>query len=377
MESRREYRIKSESGIAVMLKLAIILLLIIAQTGCSRAGSSGSGDTVNGKTVSEPVTSENYYLDTVCRISVYGMGGEAANSGDMDEDGAKAAIDKAWELCAALDKQLSKTVESSDISRINAAGGEWVEVEPDTIDLINKGIEYSRMSDGDFDITIGGVTELWDFHADEDEAALPDPEALMQAVGHVNYKGLEIEGNRVRLTDPETKIDLGGIAKGYIGDLMTELLEEEGVTSGIINLGGNVICIGGKGSGADNAGESFMIGVELPYSDRTEIAGKIPARDMTLVTSGIYERKIEVDGKLYHHILSTGTGYPADSDLTAVTLTAAKGHSADIDALSTICLIKGYDKARELIESLDGIEAVFIKKDGSIEKTSDSEFEMK
>ena len=248
--------------------------------------------------------------------------------------------------------------------------GEWVEVSDETADLLIRGLEYSIHSDGDFDITVGGVTKLWDFHAAEGEAKLPDEEALAEAVKHVGFSNLEIKGNKVRLKDPETEVDLGGIAKGYIGDMMTDLLEEKGVVSATINLGGNVICIGSKTDEDD-----FVIGVEAPFSDRTEIVGKIGARDMTLVTSGVYERKIEVDGKLYHHILSTKTGYSADTDLDAVTLTAGKGHSMDADALSTICLIKGYEEASKLIEQTDGVEAVFVLHDGTIQQTSGAKFE--
>lgn len=325
----------------------------------------------------EPVSGENYYLDTVCTISIYEIkdaDGNAVAAADAEEQ-AQAAIDKAWERCAALDKQLSRTQDVSEVSKINNAGGEWVEVSGETLELINKGIEYSELAGGDFDITIGGVTDLWDFHADPEDAKLPDEAALAEAVKHVNYKNIEIDGSRVRLKDPEAKIDLGGIAKGYIGDRLTEVLEAEGVTSGIINLGGNVICIGAKDNSAEGDAGAFSIGVEAPYSDRTEIVGKVNAKDMTLVTSGVYERQIEVDGKLYHHILSTKTGYSVESDLDAVTLTAAKGRSGDIDALSTICLIKGSKAAKELIESIDGVEAVFVLHDGSTEVTSGMEFE--
>jgi thiamine biosynthesis lipoprotein len=226
------------------------------------------------------------------------------------------------------------------------------------------GIGVSYSSDGGFDITVGGVTEQWDFHAPEGEAKIPDEDTLAEAVKHINYRNIAIEGNRVRLTDPETKLDLGGIAKGYIGDRMTELLESKGVTSAVINLGGNVICIGGK---TDEDG--FAIGVEAPFSDRTEIIGKIDARDKTLVTSGVYERQIEVDGKRYHHILDTRTGWPVSTDLDAVTLIADKGRSGDIDALSTICLIKGADEGMEFIEKQDGVEGVFVLSDGSIRTT--------
>ena len=342
------------------LLILITVLMIIAQTGCGKTQAA------------EPVSGDNYLLDTICTISIYemkGEDGEPVPAADMEEE-ALAAIDKAFDLCADLDKKLSRTVDVSDVSRINQAGGEWTEVSDETAELLTAGRYYSELSEGRFDITVGGVTSLWDFHADPENARLPDAEALKEAVSHVGYEGLEIDGNNVRLEDPEAMIDLGGIAKGYIGDRMTDLLIEEGVTSGIVNLGGNVICIGGK-----TAEDDFVIGVEAPFSDRSEIVGKVNARDMTLVTSGVYERKIEVDGKQYHHILDTSTGWPAETDLDAVTLCAARGKSMDIDALSTICLILGSEKAGELIETIDGVEAVFILSDGTIEKTSGMEFE--
>jgi thiamine biosynthesis lipoprotein len=138
----------------------------------------------------------------------------------------------------------------------------------------------------------------------------------------------------------------------------------------VINLGGNVICIGGKTDEDD-----FVIGVETPFSDRTEIIGKINARDKTLVTSGVYERRIEVDGKTYHHILDTATGWPVDTDLDAVTLIAEKGRSGDIDAMSTICLIKGADEGMKFIEDQDGVEGVFVLSDGSVRTTAGAGFE--
>ena len=340
---------------------ALFAALIISQTAC-------------GSTQAEPVTDDGYFLDTICSVSIYRMtdaDGNVKEAAKM-EDEAKAAIEESFELCKDLENKLSRTRKDSDISKLNSAKGEWVEVSDETADLLNRGLEHSMHSDGDFDITVGGVTKLWDFHASDDEAKLPDEKALAEAVKHVGYSGLEIDGNKVRLKDPEAEVDLGGIAKGYIGDMMTDLLEEKGVVSATINLGGNVICIGSKTDDAD-----FVIGVEAPFSDRTEIIGKIPVRDKTLVTSGIYERKIEVDGKLYHHILDTKTGMPADSELSAVTLVADKGLSADLDAASTICLIKGYDGALEYLEEYmpDGVEGVFVFRNGDIKTTANSHFE--
>ena len=355
------------------LLMCLMAVMIITQAACSSEVQNGA----SGGTGSEPVTGENYYLDTICNVSIYAMKDQDGNevpAADV-KDSAEAAIDRAFDLCAELDKKLSRTQEASEVSKINEAGGEWVEAEQDTLDLIKSGLDYSALSDGDFDITIGGVTDLWDFHADPEDAEVPDANDVEEAVKHVDYKNVEIEGGKVRIKDPDARIDLGGIAKGYIGDRMTEVLEEDGVTSGIINLGGNVICIGGKDNSKEGDEGSFVIGVEAPYSDRTEIVGKVNARDMTLVTSGVYERQIEVDGKTYHHILSTETGYSVETDIDAVTLVGDKGQSRDLDALSTICLIKGHDKAKELIENTPGVEAVFILSDGSTDQTSGMRFE--
>ena len=327
-----------------------------------------------GSKAPEPVSNDGYFLDTICSVSVYRMTAEDGSVKDASgmEDEALDAINGSFEVCKDLESKLSRTRKDSDVSRINSAKGEWTEVSAETLDLIKKGVDYSDLSGGDFDITVGGVTKLWDFHAAEGEAEIPDEEAVAEAVKHVGYEGVEIDGDgsRVRLADPEAEIDLGGIAKGYIGDCMTEYLEERGVVSAVINLGGNVICIGGK---TDESG--FVIGVETPFSDRREIIGTVEAADKTLVTSGIYERRIEVDGKSYHHILDTATGWPAETDLDAVTLIADKGSAADIDALSTTCLIKGADEGMKLIENTDGVEAIFVLSDGSIRTTDGAGFE--
>ena len=160
-------------------------------------------------------------------------------------------------MCEEYEAKFSRTIETSEISQINAAAGAPVEVSKDTITLIKKGIYYGSMSDGAFDITIGSVTSLWDFKAEE--PAPPAPEAIAEAVTHVNYRKILIDGNTVRLLDPAAKLDLGAIAKGYIADRIKEYLRDEGVRHALINLGGNVLAIGGKLNGSP-----FNIGVQKP-----------------------------------------------------------------------------------------------------------------
>lgn len=321
---------------------AIVLLVIITQIGCHSHAA--------------PVEKEDYYLDTVCKISVYEI------KGKYDVNKANKAIDAAFAECRRLDKILSATASKSDISKINDAGGVWVKAQDDTLNVIKSGIKYGKLSGGAFDITVGTVTDLWDYHAEKPK--LPKKNKVEEAVAHVDYTKIKIDGKRVRLVDPAAKLDLGGIAKGYIADRMTQVLEKSGVTSAIINLGGNIVAIGGKPGGG-----KFKIGIEKPYSGRSEIIGVTKVKNRTVVTSGVYERQFKINGKVYHHILSTRNGYPVETDLDAVSLVGLKGSSMDIDALSTICLIKGSEEGKKFIEKIDDVEAVFCEKDGNNTKT--------
>ena len=326
------------------LLLTVILLsaLIISQTGC---GSEG------------PVSKTSYYLDTICQIDIY----------SMEEEEAGRIIQGAFSLCSDYEKLLSKTVEESDIWKINHSGGAPVTVSPETAEVIEKGIYYGDISGGRFDITIGKVSDLWDFHSENPE--VPSKEKLSEAVSHVDYTKIKVEGTEVTLLDPETEIDLGGIAKGYICDRVCDYLREEGVESGVVNLGGNIAVIGSK-----NGREPFRVGIERPYSDRSEIVGYIEGEDVTLVTSGIYERCFEKDGRTYHHILDTGTGYPVESGVESVTIIAKAGMSVDCDALSTMCLALGVEEVMSIVDSIDGVEAVFIDSDDNISATEGAGF---
>ncbi len=330
---------------------AFTALLIIAQMGC-------------GRNTPEPVSLQSFYFDTVCAITVYDME-------DMSEENARAAIGDAFQLCSDYEALLSRTKEGSDIYRINHAGGKPVECSPQTIEVIRKGLSYSELSGGLFDITIGKVTDLWDFHKENPD--IPSRDALEAAVRTVGWKNVRIEGNEVTVSDPETHLDLGGIAKGYIADRVGENLESSGVTSAIISLGGNIVCIGQKPDGAE--GKPFKVGIEKPYSEQTQITGTVEACDETVVTSGVYQRFFEKDGVRYHHILDPSTGYPAKTDVVGVTLRADKGRSADCDAMATILLIMGEKKGLKAAEEAEGFEAFFITADGRYVSTDGMGFE--
>lgn len=313
-----------------------------------------------GKKTADPVTSEAYYFDTRCQLTIYDMK-------DMSEENANKVIDDAFKQCDRYEKLLSKTKKGSDIYKVNHAGGRAVKCDPATVKVIKDGIRYGDLSNGEFDITVGQAEDLYDFH-DEKDHKVPTDVQLARAVSHIDYKTIRISGNKVSLADPEAEIDLGGIAKGYIGDMLTDRLKDEGVKSAIISLGGNIVCIG------DKNGSPFKVGIEKPFSDQGSVIGYTEAQNKTVVTSGIYERYFKKNGKFYHHILEPSTGRPASTDVSGVTITAKKGRSMDCDAMATICLIYGRDKGMKFIEKQKGYEALFIDRDGNITKTDNMNF---
>ena len=329
--------------IAAVLLTAVI---IIPQTGCG------------GK---EPVSGSEFCLDTSCEITIYDMEG-------MSEDKAAGIIDQAFAEIREYENMLSRTVEGSDVYRINHADGKSTEVSAETLDVIRTGLLMAELSGGKFDITVGALTDLWKFTSDN--PSVPEDQEIRKALETVGYENITMKGNEVGLSDSETRIDLGGVAKGYIADKTGEYMEAQGVTKAIINLGGNITAIGEK-----EEDTPWTIGIERPYSDRSEIVGSIKVSDKTVVTSGIYERQFVEDGVRYHHVLDPQTGYPAETDLEAVTITAVKGNSGFCDSLSTACLILGKEKAHRLVLKLQDeypqmeIEAAFIDKNDNIAQT--------
>ena len=358
----------------------LIIALIIPQTACMSNGQNSAAN--------QGISKTGFYLDTICTVTIYGLedsdGRLAAMSDEELEKECYLIITDAFKICTKYENMLSKTIETSDIAKINNAAGKAVTVSEETIEVLKKGLTFGELSGGAFDITIGKATDLWDFHDSQETghegSIVPEEEDLKEAVTHVNYKNIVIDGQKVSLTDPETEINLGGIAKGYIADKVAEYLESRGVISAIVDLGGNIVALGGKASCLVTASENvtstentedFNVGIRNPLSNKGELLGVVPCKDKTVVTSGTYERYFEKDGVRYHHILDVKTGYPVDTDVLSVTIIADKGSSADCDGLSTACLALGMEKGMELVKSLEGFEAVFVNTDGKAEQTKD------
>ena len=300
----------------ITLPMMLILLLIC---GCN------SGETENSET--------RFLLDTVCTVTA-----------DCGDD----IINGAFSLCEDLERTLSKNVKDSDVYRLNNTEG-FVSVSPDTLKTVERALYYSELSGGKFDITIAPVSALWDFK----NQVVPDRNEIAEALKNVDYHSVEIKDGGISLDGKQ--IDLGGIAKGYIADKATEYLKENGVKKALINFGGNICMIG-----------QYNIGIKRPFDD--SVIASIEIKDKCAVTSGIYERYIEKDGKTYHHILDPKTGYGVENELAAVTVIGEKAF--DCDALSTVCMLLGTEDGLEIINNTAGTEAVFIDRDGGITLSS-------
>lgn len=311
-----------------------LLLLCLILSGCSDSKST--------------IEKTGFLLDTVITITLYGT-----------ED--EFILDNSFAICEKYEQLLSTTIPTSDIAQINDAGGQPVKVSEDTSYLIKKALYYSELSNGTFDITIAPLSSLWDF---KDKKTIPAPDAIEKNLPLVDYRTVQVEGDIVTLKNPKAAIDLGGIAKGYIADQIKEYLLSEGISSALINLGGNVLTVGEKADGS-----AWNIGIQKPFDEQNTAITSVQLSDESVVTSGVYERFFEKNGKLYHHILNPATGYPFDNGLYGVTIISKS--SMDGDALSTSCFALGLTEGMKLIQSLPDIEAIFITDDLKLHDSRD------
>jgi thiamine biosynthesis lipoprotein len=291
-------------------------------------------------------------LDTVCTITVFGA-----------RD--RSLLNDAFELCAEYEALFSVTIEGSDVWRINHAGGAPVAVATQTLEVIRLGIEYGELSGGLFDITIGRLSSLWDFTG---RSGVPSEAELEFARNTVDYRRIIIEGHTVRLEDPEARIDLGGIAKGYIAGRLADFLRERGVAGAIVDLGGDVAVVGEKPDGTP-----WRIGIRQPFGARSELLGAVDTGEASIVSSGIYERMFEEHGVKYHHILDPFTGMPVISDIISVTMITESSVIGDI--ISTIILLTGSGRATELLSLTPGfIGALLVLESGELIEIGDIAF---
>ncbi len=330
------------------LRLLSLLLVCLVLTGCTggkdAAGQPGLIPAAQAAETPDPnkkTTGVGFYFDTVVSLTLWG-----APDGLMEE---------IWAACERYENLLSKTIPGSDVSRINQAAGQTVTVDPETWEILRRAKEINALTGGAFSITIAPVTALWSFTGMTTNT-VPTDEARLQAVARVDDQKIILGENNTVALPSGMQIDLGGIAKGYIADRVSEIVKEK-ACAGIISLGGNVYTVGKKPDGS-----RFSVGVTNPEATYT-YKGVIYTESCTVVTSGTYERGFNFGGVRFHHILDPKTGWPAQSDLVSATFVMDSSMTAD--ALATACIVIGSEKSLELAKS-QGLDAMFIKKDGSV-----------
>ena len=325
-----------------------------SSTSQSASSTSSEASSEPLPVVTTPLMRAETKLHTAVTLQIFHEGSEA-----------EAAMTEAYDYMDRMEQLLSTNKEGSDVYRINqAAGHEAVKVDPATLTIIKQGLETAEVSGGRFDISIGAVSNLWKIG--DVDARKPSDQEIQAALPKIDYHKITLDetAQTVRLEEEGMALELGGISKGYIADGIRNIFAKHGVNTAIINLGGNVIVMGTSPSSP----EGWNVGVQDPDEVRGQVVGTKRVIDGTVVTSGIYERYVEVDGVRYHHILDPKTGYPVDNDLSGATIFTKVSLKAD--ALSTTLFLLGTKDGLAFIESLDGVEAVLIDKDHGVHVTS-------
>ncbi len=323
----------------------IICLILVLTTGCRKDKAASRYQSVE-KT--------EFLMGTVVTIKLF----------DEDADRGGRAADRALERVREIENLMSLNLEGSEVGRINKMAGTGpVKAGDDTLAVVRRGIYYGELSEGLFDITVGPLAELWGIGTEQ--AKIPDSDELESTLGLVDYKdvGINEDTKEIFLKRYGMGIDLGGIAKGYAADEAKKILVAEGIKHAIINLGGNVLALGDRYDGGP-----WNIGIKDPYAPTGSLLGVVRVEDQTVVTSGDYERYFEQDGRRFHHILNPYTGFPGENEIKGVTVIASS--SFDADALSTTVFLMGAKRGIELVESLDGVQAILVTVDRQVMTTS-------
>lgn len=287
----------------------------------------------------EPRT--EFVLGTVCTVNLY-------------EKGTTAIYDEIFARLRQLEDILSANRDDTNVAAINAGAGKApVKAEPETIEILEEGLRFAEISAGRLDPTVGPLVKAWNIGTEY--AAVPSSEIINNAMNLIGWRNVTIDkaAGTVYLKEPGMKLDLGAIAKGYAADEAARIIKQHGIKRAIVDLGGNILVVGEKASG-----KPWKIGIRNPEKEAGGSALSMEISGNAVVTSGIYERFFVENGKHYHHILDPFTGYPAENGLLSVSIVTAR--SIDADALSTTTFLLGLDAGMKLVNSMDGVEAIFI-----------------
>ena len=344
--SRRRLLSGTARGAALLAASALIGPAALSATGCAGRDGANTGDGAD-----KPASSSTFAFDTYCTFTVYG------------DDSACALLARE---CARYDSLFDLYDSASDIARINAAGGAPTAVDPDTADVIERALAFCAQADGRFDITIGAVSTLWDFT----EGVRPADDAIAAALPHVNWRGVSVDTTDpqhplVTLADPAAKLDLGGIAKGYVADRLCETLRTQtSARAAALSLGSNIAYFGEKPDGSP-----WETGIRDPNDPGgSSVVAITHTGACSLVTSGLYERTFELDGVTYWHILDPATGMPVATDTASVTVCCPS--STQADALSTALFVAGSAEGCSLVDAYEDTAAYFLLLDGGTRASS-------
>ena len=325
-----------------LVRLSILLLMTALLSACSSVSVTDTKPELTRDIRTD-------LLGTAIMISVY------------DDISAKE-FDEAFAVVAAIDAKMSVNKPDSEISALNnAAGtGSLMSVSDETRSLIQTATALSAESGGAFDISVGAVMELW--KADGVFCMRPDDGEIETKRALVGYQNILFGEDGVGLGLSGMKLDLGAIAKGYACDQALEYLKSQGVQSAMLDFGGNIFAHGTKPDGT-----AWNVGVRAPFPGENDLICVVSVQDVSVVTSGGYERYFEENGTVYHHILDPKTGYPAQNGLLAVTIVDPSSTRAD--ALSTACFVLGLADGYRLLETQEGSEGIFVSADNTIVMT--------
>ena len=356
-------------------KKALIVCLIPAFviSGCGKTTKEEANNTTNQETLAQ-VSGQGTGQDTEKTES----SGTEASSDDESQDAevsrdlfamdtymtltadgehAQEAVDKAAERVEALDALLSTGDENSEIYQLNQKGE--ATLSEDGGYLVERALELYDKTEGAFDIAIYPVMQAWGFT--DGEYQVPSGEELQQLIALADSSKISFdeENSAVTFGLEGMEIDLGGIAKGYTSSRIMDIYREHGVSSGLVSLGGNVQVMGSRPDG-----NPWRVAIQNP-SGGDDYLGVLEAEDCAVITSGGYERYFEEDGIVYHHIIDPGTGYPADSGLTSVTIVSPDGTLAD--GLSTSLFIMGREEAERYWQQHSGeFDVILLDRDENL-----------
>ncbi len=252
----------------------------------------------------------------------------------------------------------------SMLSKLNQRAGEgWVRVDPELFGLVEKGLRAAKITDGAYDPSVGPICRLWNFSG-EGEPRLPKQAEIDEALKKVGWQRVQIdpEQHAVLLPLKGMALDLGGIAKGYALDRAAQVIRSNGISSALVNAGGDIVAIGER-----EPGRKWRVGVQDPRN-RGSVVATLEVADRIVMTSGDYERSFQYDGKTYHHILNPSTGYPA-RDVSSVTIVGSEGDGVKCEPLGPGAFVLGPERGMKLIKTFPGLEAFLITSKGEFVMT--------